>query len=205
MEIISSAMIRLSKQNISGVILAGGESTRLGGRNKANFLIGGEKIITKTINLLRSIFDELIIVTNAPHEFEQLTGLIITSDYFKKRGPLGGIHSAMKSSSKEAVFIFAGDMPFLNKRLIFRQIEYFKSLNCDALIPLVNKLREPLHGIYRNLLSDRLEEYLRTQTDFAVREFLDTTDAAYFNPGRSKEVIRAFTNINTAGQLNELT
>ena len=106
------------KVNISGVVLAGGANSRFGGRNKAKTLIGGGQIILRILYTLRQIFDEIIIVTNTPDEYGQLEGVKIARDHFLKVGPLGGIHASMKVSSKEAVFIFAGDMPFLNRDLI---------------------------------------------------------------------------------------
>jgi molybdopterin-guanine dinucleotide biosynthesis protein A len=39
-----------------------------------------------------------------------------------KAGPLGGIHSALKASTKESLFVFTGDMPLLDKEMIVRQI-----------------------------------------------------------------------------------
>jgi molybdopterin-guanine dinucleotide biosynthesis protein A len=188
----------LSKtNNISGVVLAGGANKRFGGKIKSNAIIGGEKIIDRIINTISGIFDEIIIVTNNPGEFKQYSEYKITGDHFIGTGPLGGIHSAMKSSSVDAVFIFAGDMPFLSMDLIKNQIDIFRFSHSEALIPLTGSKMEPLHGIYRNSISEKLEKYLSEKQEFAVRKFLEQVDVSFFNPGDSNEVLKAFININS--------
>jgi molybdopterin-guanine dinucleotide biosynthesis protein A len=121
-------MISEKTKNISGAILAGGDNKRFGGKIKANETIGGGKIIDRIVKTLSQVFDEIILVTNSPLEFNQWRSLKIIGDQYKGVGPLGGIHAAMKASQADAVFIFAGDMPFLCKDLIIKQIELFKAI-----------------------------------------------------------------------------
>jgi len=99
-------------KNITGIILAGGANTRFEGITKSNVVIGGRTIIARMIDTLKEIFDDIIIVTNKRGEFSDYNNFKITGDQFLKKGPLGGIHAALKASAGEAVFIFAGDMPF---------------------------------------------------------------------------------------------
>src|SRR5450759_2128051 len=123
--------------NISGVILAGGANKRFNGITKAKIVIDGKTIISRIIDTIGDIFDEIIIVTNTPEEFKEYTNFKLVSDKFLKIGPLGGIHAALKASSKEAMFVFAGDMPLIDKRVITRQIDFFNSHKCDILIPRI--------------------------------------------------------------------
>jgi molybdenum cofactor guanylyltransferase len=183
--------------NISGVILAGGENRRFEGNIKAKSLVGGKRIIDRVLNITGKIFDEIIIVTNTPEEFSDLKGCKIVGDYFKGAGPLGGIHSGIVNSSKEAVFIFAGDMPFLSHKMIMRQIGIYYRMSSDAVIPEWDRGIEPLHAIYRRSLADKLEEHLNSSNDYNIRVFLNRIDYTLYKPKVTKEVIRAFTNINT--------
>jgi molybdenum cofactor guanylyltransferase len=187
--------------NISGVILAGGSSKRLGGILKAGIVIDGKPIMLRIIETIGDIVDDLIIVTNRPEEFKYYTSCKIIRDIFPHRGPLGGIHSAMKESEREALFVFAGDMPLLDKEIIIRQIKVFKSINCDILIPKFNNSIEPLHGIYRKSLILNLEEYLNEGNNFAIREFLKKADVHYLQLEESEKCRRAFTNINSSSDL----
>ena len=196
-------MMQKNAENISGVILAGGENKRFGGINKSNLIIGNLSIITRIINTISDIFTEIIIVTNTPEEFQPFNHYKIVQDQFFKVGPLAGIHSAIKESSKEAVFVFAGDMPFLNKEMIINQIRYFSSCTSDVVIPRVNDYDEPLHAIYRNSIYVQLDKYLSGNKQYAIRDFLTHVNANYMQLPESEKTKRAFTNINTPGEVEK--
>jgi len=184
-------------QNISGVILAGGTSKRFDGITKANIVINGKTIMSRIIDTIKDIFEEIIIVTNTPEEFKEYINYKIINDQILKAGPLGGIHAAIKISSKEALFVFAGDMPLLDKKIIIRQIEFYNSHKCDILIPRINTYIEPLHAIYNISIIETLEDYLTGNHDYAVREFYKRQNVIYMQLEGSEEISNAFTNINS--------
>jgi molybdopterin-guanine dinucleotide biosynthesis protein A len=186
--------------NISGVILAGGENKRFGGVNKSNFVIGGSSIITRIINTISELFEEIIIVTNTPHDFSEFSNYKIAGDTFAKIGPLGGIHSAIKASSKDSVFIFAGDMPFLDKNIIMSQIRFSSASQAEAIVPRVNGYNEPLHAIYRNTVFYKLDEYLQKKSKSGVIDFLKGLNVSYLDLPASEDTKRALTNINTPSE-----
>lgn len=185
--------------SVSGVILAGGANTRFGGKMKPNLVVGGQSIFQRMSAILKEIFPELILVTNSPGEFDDLSGFRLMPDQFLKIGPLGGIHAAMKTSSMSSVFIFAGDMPLLDKNLILKQIEIFQNIRPDILVPRMGDYIEPLHSIYNKSLLLQLEEYLSGKNKFAVREFIKTVNAAYFDTGLERT--NAFMNINSPSDI----
>jgi molybdenum cofactor guanylyltransferase len=187
--------------NISGVILAGGASKRFNGKIKANLGIGGKKIISRITDTIKDVFEDIIIVTNTPEEFEEFANYTIVTDLFKKAGPLGGIHAAFKASSKEALFVFAGDMPLLDKRFIMRQIEYYFNHNCDILVPRIKSFKEPLHSIYNLSLIKKLEEYLTGNNDYAVIEFFKAVTVRYMQLKDSEENKNMFANINSPADI----
>jgi molybdopterin-guanine dinucleotide biosynthesis protein A len=136
-------------------------------------------------------------VTNAPDEFKEYNKCKIISDQFLNKGPLGGIHTAMKESKGEALFVFAGDMPLLDREIIVRQIDFYSANKCDILIPQIEKYTEPLHGIYKNTLLKLLEDYLEGDNDYAMREFFKKADVRYLKIEDPEMGRRAFTNINS--------
>jgi molybdopterin-guanine dinucleotide biosynthesis protein A len=186
---------------ISGVILAGGANERFNGKTKANIVIGGKTIISMIIDTIKDVFDEVIIVTNTPEEFKGYTNFKIIGDQFLKVGPLGGIHAALKTSSKEALFVVAGDMPLLKKEFIIRQIDFYNSHKCDILIPRINRYIEPLHAIYNISILNTLEEYLTGDHDYAVREFFKQVNVSYLKFEGSEETKNAFININSPSDI----
>ena len=187
----------LMTQNLTGVILAGGASTRFNGRIKAKIVIDGKTIISRILDTFGDIFDDLIIVTNNPEEFIEYNHCKIIGDFFMNKGPLGGIHAAMKISDRDALFVVAGDMPLLDKKIISLQTEFYKNNKCDIVIPQINNNIEPLHGIYNRSLVGTLEAYLQHSDNFAIREFLKMADVRYLNIEDSVGARNAFTNINS--------
>jgi molybdopterin-guanine dinucleotide biosynthesis protein A len=78
-----------------------------------------------------------------------------------------------------------------------RQIGIYYRMSSDAVIPEWDRGIEPLHAIYRRSLADKLEEHLNSSNDYNIRVFLNRIDYTLYKPKVNKEVIRAFTNINT--------
>jgi molybdenum cofactor guanylyltransferase len=190
-------LYKMKAENISGVILAGGENKRFNGITKSNITIGGRTILDRIVETIYGLFGEIIIVTNTPDKFSNYPSCRFTGDHYANLGPLAGIHAGMKASSLSSVFVFAGDMPFTDKEIIERQIDEYFRIKPLILVPEVNGLIEPLHSIYSNQLLPKLEEYLISDKRPAVRDFYNTTDVAYLKLQVSEKTRKAFMNINT--------
>lgn len=190
------------QKKITAAILAGGPAKRMKGVVKPNLLLGGKTIMERSFSVLRDLFSELIIVTNSPEEFSEYNGCLIIGDYLKGIGPLGGIHSALKTASGDAVFIFAGDMPLLDSELIKKQTALYSELGCDILVPRIGAATEPLHSIYSRSLLIKLEDYLASGGSRAVRDFYQVADVQFMDLGT--EMNSKFLNINTPSDLTEV-
>jgi molybdenum cofactor guanylyltransferase len=190
--------------SISGVILAGGANKRFGGITKANVVIEGVTIISRIISVIEEFFPELIIVTNKPDEFQEFSQCKIIKDQYLKAGPLGGLHAAIKASAEEAVFVFAGDMPYPDKKIIADQIKEFRIRNCDVLIPKTGDYIEPLHAIYRKSLLNDLERFISMRSSRAVRDFLLEVNVEYLQIPDTEQNKKAFTNINSPSDLDNI-
>lgn len=188
--------------DISAIILAGGENKRFGGKFKPELMVHGEKILSRMTKILNNLFAEIIIVTNSPERLIEYNKYKIVSDIFVKSGPLGGLHAGMKASSKKAVFAFAGDMPFIDSRLITSQVEEYYMRSCDAFIPSVGNNIEPLHAIYKTALIGQLALLLSDKTDHSLRDFLALIHVENFSLQASGEITRCFTNINSQADLD---
>jgi molybdopterin-guanine dinucleotide biosynthesis protein A len=128
----------------------------------------------------------------------------ITADQYQKAGPLGGIHAAIKSTSAEAIFVFAGDMPFLDKNIIKDQVINFNSRKYDVLVPRIGKFIEPLHAIYSRQIEKSLDRYLAEGRSRSVKDFLSELNIGYFVIPDSKAGRRVFTNINSPSDITGL-
>jgi molybdopterin-guanine dinucleotide biosynthesis protein A len=132
-------------RDVTGVILAGGRSSRFGS-NKALALVDGQPIIQRIAGVMSSLFSECLLVTNTPAEYEFL-GWPVTRDCYQGYGPLAGIHAALLQISTPRAFVVACDMPNLSRELI----QYLCSINgqeYDVILPWLQQGQEPLFGIY---------------------------------------------------------
>jgi len=190
--------------NIAAAILSGGKNKRMGGRNKAFVEIDGAPLIQNTIKLLKEIFPEVLIVTNAPAEYSAYKkDCRIIGDEIKDIGPLGGIHTALSKTSKAAVFFVACDMPFLHNAFIREEIEYFNKTGCDGLVPRVGTLIEPLHAIYKKGLKDRVADFVKNSGDRSIKSFLETVNVSYWDLEDNLLHRSIFKNLNTEEDLRE--
>jgi molybdopterin-guanine dinucleotide biosynthesis protein A len=150
------------------------------------------------------LFSEIIIVSHLPDEFKAYPDCRLVSDHYAGIGPLGGIHAALNATSCDAVFVFAGDMPLLNGRLIRQQIDYFDKQSCEILVPKIGKSIEPLHSIYKKSVLTRLDEYISGKNDIAVRAFFKTAETLYMELDETEFVRNVFSNINRPSDLRAL-
>lgn len=192
------------KTIIAGAILAGGDNKRFGGLPKSGIVIDGKTIFSRIESTITGIFDELIIVTNTPTQFHEYSGFKVVRDHYQKAGPLAGIHAALKAASCEAVFIFAGDMPFLDSNLVKMQISLFEEKKPEALVAKTGNLIEPLHAIYRVSLIPAIENFIAGGKNRAIRDFIKEFDVCYFEPEPGSFSKKAFTNINSQSDLEKL-
>src|SRR5213594_2754356 len=105
---------------ITGVIQAGGRSTRMGGEPKALMDVAGKRIVERVANTLAAVLDDLLIVTNTPERYEFLH-LPMVADRYPDGGALGGIFTGLEAAGADAAFTVACDMPFLSPDVV-RQI-----------------------------------------------------------------------------------
>lgn len=187
--------------DVTAAILAGGTAKRMGGIIKPAVVVGGQTILSRMLSVLNDVFTEIIIVSNSPEQFYSQYNLPVVPDIIKGKGPLGGIHSALLNSVGQAVFVFAGDMPLIDKSLILSQIVRYKKLDSDIVVPRSGEFIEPLHAIYSKNVSGTLEKFLLEGNGNAVRDFLNIAGAAFFEPGGQTGFKKAFLNINSPADI----
>jgi molybdopterin-guanine dinucleotide biosynthesis protein A len=141
---------------ISCIVLAGGESKRLG-TDKAFLRIGGRVLIEGIVEKMARIGDEVIIVTNSPQKYGHLEVRLV-GDIAPGQGALGGIYSGLRAARSEYGLVVACDMPFLDLRLLRYMI--LSSPGWDVVIPRVGELIEPLHAIYSKECLQPMEQLL---------------------------------------------
>lgn len=185
-------------KNIACAILAGGNNSRIGGKDKAFIKIGNSSIIEKITAEIETIFDELIIVTNNTEKFDHFKDRYsIITDTIKNIGPLGGIYTALNFTKSEAVFFVPCDMPFINFKTIESITNEYLKAKHDAIVPRIGSLIEPLHSLYKTDNKDILFEYIQTNNDYSISQFLKKINVCYLDMENNDFNNKTFTNINS--------
>jgi molybdopterin-guanine dinucleotide biosynthesis protein A len=188
-----------SKKEITGVILSGGKSIRMG-KNKAFIQVEGVPIIKRIHNLFRELFREVIIVTNDRDLFSDFDSKIY-SDLIPGKGALGGLYTGIFFSSFYHSFCVACDMPFIKKALVQYLIENMD--NRDVIVPRTKDGLQPLHAIYSKNCIDPIRKSIDEGKSKIIDiydqvnvKIVDEEDFLCFDPGRE-----SFINVNTPEEL----
>jgi molybdopterin-guanine dinucleotide biosynthesis protein A len=128
----------------SAIILAGGQSQRLG-TDKALLELDGKWLLERIVNTLASLSNDLLVIANDEEKFAQLPVRLIP-DARPGTGPLGGIYSGLQAMRHERGLFVACDMPLLNPALLQYMIQL--SADFDVVIPRIAGNTEPLHAVY---------------------------------------------------------
>ena len=115
------------------------------GENKAFIEIDGLPIIRRICNLFKTLFSEILIVTNETELFQNFEAKI-HRDLISNQGALGGLYTGIYYSSFSHVFCVACDMPFLKASVIRYLID--KRKDYDVVVPRTEDGLQPLHAIY---------------------------------------------------------
>ncbi len=103
---------------LSGAILAGGGSVRLG-TDKRRLTLGGAPLLARTATTLRALVDDLVVVVAHEADRAPVADLLgeeveIALDAHPGIGPVAGLESALVTARHELVLVVATDHPELS-------------------------------------------------------------------------------------------
>jgi len=130
--------------SLSGVILAGGQSSRLG-RNKAFLDFDGRPLIARMAEILRPLVSEVVVVASESEPYRPYVDRVVP-DVIPGLGPLGGIHAGLLAVRTRAAFFVGCDLPFVPGALFERLSR--EVARADAVVPFVDGEYEPLVAAY---------------------------------------------------------
>jgi molybdopterin-guanine dinucleotide biosynthesis protein A len=184
-----------AQQAITGVVLAGGKSSRMG-QNKALMTLGGKRLVDRVVAVMRSVFDPLLMVTNTPEVYADL-GVPMVQDVWPEKGSLGGIYSAIHHVDTPYCLVVACDMPFLQAAML----HYLSTQThgYDVVVPDVLGELQTLHAIYSKDCLQPIERYLAMHrlriAGFFPEVRVRTVTASELQP--YDPALLAFQNLNT--------
>ena len=154
--------------DVTGVLLAGGKSRRMG-QDKRLLSIGDETLYTRSLSVLRAIFERVVVVV-AQDSPLMASDAPVLRDVIPHCGSLGGLYTGLKEARTQWVFAVACDMPFLDPGTI----RHFTSLKGEGDV-IMAKLRngfQPMHALYHRNCLPIMEGLIHAQ-DFKIHRLAD--------------------------------
>ncbi len=185
----------------TGIILSGGQNTRMDGRNKSFLKLGSKRFLDLIFETMSPLFNEIIIVTRQP-EIYQEWDVIVATDLFEIHSPLAGIHAGLHRMQNKYAFVTSCDTPFLKKEVIQILIKAIEPQK-DAIVPSFNTYFQPLCAIYSKkcrLLIEQLLQQQQVKVDQLFAQInIKQIDYSLFKTVDPKLI--SFFNINTREEL----
>ncbi len=192
----------------SAVVLAGGRGRRMGMVEKALLEFEGKTIIERLLESLFRIVDEVILSVRDSAQKEKFRPVLekfpaheirFCYDTLEDAGPLEGIRAGLLESRSEYSFVCAGDMPFINIRVV--DLLFEKASGHDAALPRWEDRKfEPLHAVYSRKLIPEIEKALEKGRCSVLTPVFKMQDIIFVEISEIRELdpeLRTFANINT--------
>ena len=193
------------ENNILGIILAGGKSSRFG-EDKSIAKLGNKTLLDHTLSKIENKFNEILVISNNKKYNFKNKKIHITEDFIKGQlGPLVGILTAMKWIKKNKknykwIASFPCDTPFFNAKLV-NDLKTKTIKTSKKLIFLnSNKKRHNIFGLWSVDLIETLEEDIKN----GLRKVEIWADKiGYENININTKEFDMFLNINTKEDLKK--
>lgn len=187
---------------ITGIILAGGLSSRMG-EDKSTMLFRGKPLILYSIEALSPLCEKVIISSNL--SLYGFTGCEVWPDELPVQAPINGVYSCLKRSGTDWNIVLTCDMPFAGSPLFAYLLEHDQ--DADAVIPVHDHgLMEPLCGLYHRSALDILEARVINE-QFSIIKLLQSIRCRFVNIGPDLEFYHKnmFSNLNSPADLDMLS
>lgn len=199
----------------SAVVLAGGRGRRMGTVEKALLEFEGKTILERLLESLFRVVDEVILSVRDKNQEKKFRPVLekfpareirFCFDTLEDAGPLEGIRAGLLESRAEYSFVCAGDMPFVDFRVV--DLLFEKASGHDAALPRwENEKFEPLHAVYSKKLIPEIERAFDRGKRSVLAPVFEMNDVVFVEISEIREIdpeLRTFVNINTVGDMERM-
>lgn len=152
----------IALHQITGVILAGGRASRMGGKDKGLMVLNGKRMIEYVVSALRPQVGDLLINANRhTEEYAKLSGCEVISDSFGDfAGPLAGMLAGLQAAKTDYVLFVPCDSPCISPQLSERLSEKLLLQQADVCIADSGSRLEPVFVLMKSSLGEHLLSFL---------------------------------------------
>ena len=147
----------IEQKDITGIILAGGKSTRMGS-DKGFLKLNGVSFMEYSITAMKPLVSEIIIVSNNPDY--DIFNLKRVEDVIKEAGPLAGIYTGLKTSKTEFNLVLSCDVPLITKEILEMLIEA-QDRQSDIIQIVSQGKSMPLIALYKKCCETQFYQLLK--------------------------------------------
>ena len=147
----------IDKKNITGIILAGGKSSRMG-TDKGFLMLKNKPFIQYSIDALQPLVSEIMIVSDNP-DYDAL-GLKRVDDIIKDAGPVAGICSGLEASLTKYNLILSCDIPLINSEILQKLIDNVDDTS-EVIQIEINRKTLPLIALYKKQCKNTFNKLLQ--------------------------------------------
>lgn len=188
----------LDARPLAGVVLAGGESRRMG-RDKATLSMpGGTTLVEQAVGVVRQRCEPVFVMAAPGQPLPALQARIVR-DELRGAGPLPatgqGLRAAAAAGARFA-FVCAVDMPFLAVELIDDLLRLAAETNAEVVVPWDGRSHY-LAAVYRTDLADRVDALVAVG-ELKMSALIDASDTQQIVLPDS----RPLTNLNSEVELH---
>jgi molybdenum cofactor guanylyltransferase len=185
---------------ITGIILAGGQSKRMG-YNKALVKLKGRPLIEYSLNALRGVTGNIVLSVGS--EMFQYKNLPSVTDIIPGCGPVGAIWSALRYSTTVMNLVISCDMPFVPVPLLKMLIKEAEEYGAPVTLPVDNKgCLQPLCAVYNKSILPLFNEAV-IQKKFKLKDLISEAGMRQIKTDQSHDLFSPgiFFNMNTPDDL----
>ena len=191
----------VARRDITGVILAGGRGSRLGGVDKGFVHLHGRPLIEHVIEVLWPQVGSLVISANRNRDTYASYGFPVIADVMGDyEGPLVGILSAMRAANTTYIVVVPCDNPRPPANLVQGLVTALTEANADVAVASSGGRMQPVFALLHFSLADGLQDYL-VQGGHEVGDWMRQQDAVLVD---FASPVDGFRNINTREELESM-
>ncbi len=186
---------------ISGLILAGGRSSRMDGDDKGLLKLLERPMIAHVIERLEPQVDEILISANRHiDQYQKYAYDVLQDDYDDFRGPLAGMARGLSHCQSKYLLTVPCDGPLLPDDLAMRMLELAQQQNARAVLVFDGQYKQPAYNLLHKDLLDSIT-YALQHNEHKLGKWLMDHGAVLLDCSRQKS---AFINVNTPADLQQL-